>query len=96
MGVRRDSEIIEKLFSILDESLTTRNGTRYPESDAAFCKAFIRQGVIPFDFLSEIALSLRLPEGETGQFIEDISSICQITGPDLIAREQSVLSRGRS
>lgn len=96
MGTRRDPEKLDKLFSILDNNLTTRNGARYPESDAAFCKAFIRQGVIPFEFLRDIALALKLPEGETGQFIEDVSMVCQLTGPDLIARDNPNVRMGRS
>lgn len=91
MGVRRvDKELVQNLFSIIDESLGNGNGRRAPTIDAAFYKCFIRQGVIPFEFFHEMVHDMKLSAEDKAKFVEDTCSVCQLTGPDLIADQNSV------
>lgn len=88
---------IEQLCQLVEENYAGEAAREMMHviTKRALCKSFLRQGVMPYSFLEEIATAMQLEDDRAkGQFIEDVASVCQLTGPDLLARSEAGRSKG--
>ncbi len=86
---------IEALCALLDTnySASEARSKTHVVIEVALCKSFLRQGKIPYSFLTDVATSMIFDDPQSkGQFVEDVASICELTGSDLITRDGSSTS----